>query len=168
MFISSAIVAIPSDNNKPLNEETNIYEAIPYQKINNQYANGYTVNKWASEILLHEAYNRFNLPITVFRPSMILAHRQYETQFNIAEVFTRLLLNIINTKMAPKSFYQSDSNISPYYNGLAVDFVVAAIIKLSKNHHHQLTYNMVNPQNDKVSLDTIVDWLINSGINIKK
>lgn len=27
---------------------------------------------------------------------------------------------------------------------------------------------MVNPQDDKVSLDTIIDWLINSGINNKK
>ncbi|HGJ5863023.1 thioester reductase domain-containing protein [Arsenophonus nasoniae] len=169
IFISSIIVAIPSDNTKPLNEDANICEAIPYQEINNQYANGYAISKWASEILLYEAYNRFKLPVTIFRPSMMLAHRLYDTEFNITDVFTRLLLSIINTKIAPKSFYQSNSNLSPHYNGLAVDFVVSSIIKLSKNNHNQrLTFNMVNPQNDKVSLDTIIDWLINSGINIKK
>lgn len=169
VFISSIIVAIPSDNTKPLNEDANIGEAIPYQEINNQYANGYAISKWASEILLYEAYHRFKLPVTIFRPSMILAHRLYDTEFNITDVFTRLLLSIINTKIAPKSFYQSNSNLSPHYNGLAVDFVVSSIIKLSKNNHNQrLTFNMVNPQNDKVSLDTIIDWLINSGINIKK
>ncbi|WGL97455.1 thioester reductase domain-containing protein [Arsenophonus sp. aPb] len=169
VFISSIIVVIPSDNNKPLSEDDNICEAIPYQEINNQYANGYAISKWASEILLHEANNHFKLPVTVFRPSMILAHRQYATELNINDVFTRLLLSIINTKIAPKSFYQSNSNQSPHYNGLAVDFVVSSIIKLAKNNHNQrLTFNMVNPQNDKVSLDTIIDWLINSGINIKK
>lgn len=169
VFISSVIVAIPSDNNKPLNEDDNICDAIPYQEIYNQYANGYAISKWASEILLHEAYNRFKLPVTIFRPSMILAHRQYATELNIIDVFTRLLLSIVNTKIAPKSFYQSNSNLSPHYNGLAVDFVVSSIIKLSKNNdNQQLTFNMVNPQNDKVSLDTIIDWLINSGINIKK
>ncbi|HGJ5898872.1 thioester reductase domain-containing protein [Arsenophonus apicola] len=169
VFISSVIVAIPSDNNKPLNEDDNICDAIPYQEIYNQYSNGYAISKWASEILLHEAYNRFKLPVTIFRPSMILAHRQYATELNIIDVFNRLLLSIVNTKIAPKSFYQSYSNLSPHYNGLAVDFVVSSIIKLSKNNdNQQLTFNMVNPQNDKVSLDTIIDWLINSGINIKK
>lgn len=168
IFISSVIVALPY-NNKPLSEEANICEAIPYQEINNQYANGYAISKWAAEILLHDAYNRFNLPVIVFRPSMILAHRQYATQLNITDVFSRLLLSIINTKIAPKSFYHSGSDLSPHYNGLAVDFVASSIIKLSKNYDQQrLTFNMVNPQNDKVSLDTIIDWLINSDFNIKK
>lgn len=168
IFISSVIVAIPSHNNKPLNEDDNICDAIPFQEINNQYANGYAISKWASEILLHEAYDRFKLPVTVFRPSMILAHRQYATELNITDVFTRLLLSIINTKIAPQSFYQSNSHHSPHYNGLAVDSVVSSIIKLSKNNDNQrLIFNMVNPQNDKVSLDTIIEWLINSGINIK-
>ncbi|RXK32980.1 hypothetical protein BBD39_09395 [Arsenophonus endosymbiont of Bemisia tabaci Asia II 3] len=40
VFISSVIVALPY-NNKPLSEEANICEVIPYQEINNQYANGY-------------------------------------------------------------------------------------------------------------------------------
>lgn len=104
VFISSAIVALPCNNNDPLKEDINIREAIPYQSINDQYANGYTISKWAAEILLQEAYSRFKLPVTIFRPNMILAHRQYATELNITDVFTRLS-TIINTKVALKSFY---------------------------------------------------------------
>jgi thioester reductase domain len=164
VFMSSIAVAAASQ----LDEYSDIRTSIPSQKINSDYANGYAISKWACEVLLKEANEKYSLPVTVFRSSMILAHSIYNEQININDMFTRLLLSLIQSEIAPKSFYKQYSNIKPHYDGLPVDFTVSAIISLSKENNHHLTYNLVNPHDDGISLDTIVDWIIESGVDIKK
>lgn len=100
---------------------------------------------------------------------MILAHSHYEGQLNVPDMFTRLIASMINTGMAPASFYQPDEQQLPHYDGLPVDFTAASIVTLANNNvDRYLTYNLVNPHRDGISLDTIVDWLIDSGLNIDR
>lgn len=165
IFMSSIAVAATSH----LDEYSDIRVSLPNQKINADYASGYAISKWASEVLLKEAHEKYSLPVTVFRSSMILAHSKYDEQININDMFTRLLLSVVKSKIAPRSFYKQSLNFKPHYDGLPVDFTVTAILALSKdNHDNHLTYNLVNPHDDGISLDTIVDWAIESGIIINK
>lgn len=83
-------------------------------------------------------------------------------------MFTRLLLSVTQSGIAPKSFYKQYSDIKPHYDGLPVDFTASVIVALSEENNYHLTYNLVNPHDDGISLDTIVDWVIESGIDIKK
>ncbi|WP_304116534.1 hypothetical protein [Mycolicibacterium bacteremicum] len=53
--------------------------------------------------------------------------------------------------------------------GLPADFVAAAITELgSKFERDYHSYNIVNPHEDAVSLDVIVDWLIDAGEDIQR
>jgi fatty acid CoA ligase FadD9 len=47
--------------------------------------------------------------VAVFRSDMILAHRRYVGQVNVVDNFTRLLLSLLATGIAPGSFYQTDA-----------------------------------------------------------
>lgn len=165
VFMSSIAVGAQTK----LDEYADIRTAIPHQNITSDYASGYAISKWAGEILLKEAHDVCGLPVTIFRSSMILAHSHYEGQLNVPDMFTRLIASMINTGMAPASFYQPDEQQLPHYDGLPVDFTAASIVTLANNNvDRYLTYNLVNPHRDGISLDTIVDWLIDSGLNIDR
>ncbi|KAA6171606.1 hypothetical protein F3K50_17200 [Pseudomonas marginalis] len=71
--------------------------------LDDTYAAGYALSKWASEVLLREAHSHYGLPVTTFRSSMILAHSKYPGQLNVPDMFTRLLLSIALTGIAPSS-----------------------------------------------------------------
>jgi fatty acid CoA ligase FadD9 len=98
---------------------------------------------------------------------MILAHTRYTGQLNMPDLFTRLILSVIATGLAPASFYTTDpagGRQRAHYNGLPVDFVAEAITTLGE----QVTtgfhsFDVMNPHDDGVSLDTFVDWLIDAG-----
>jgi len=66
--------------------------------------NGYGNSKWASEVLLREAHDLNGLPVSVFRCDMILAETNYLGQLNVPDMFTRLLLSLVATGIAPGSF----------------------------------------------------------------
>ena len=92
---------------------------------------GYADSKWAAEQLLHSAHRRFGLPVNVFRGDMMLAHRRYQQQINVPDIFTRLLYSVIMTGLAPASFYRLEPDGSrprAHYDGLPVDFIAAAIV----------------------------------------
>jgi fatty acid CoA ligase FadD9 len=109
---------------------------------------------------------------TVFRSDMILAHSRYAGQLNVPDMFTRLLLSIITTGIAPASFYREDTQDigrRAHYDGLPVDFLAEAVDTLgARNSAEYLTYNMVNPHDDGISLDTFVDWLTDAGHPIRR
>ncbi len=169
-FMSSIAVATPSDNDPALDEYSDIRQSLAYQSVDNSYANGYSLSKWAGEVLLREAHELYGLPVTVFRSSMILAHRDYRGQINVPDMFSRLLSSIINAKSAPLSFYKKSGDTPrPHYDGLPVDFISNAIINLStENSNEYITYNLVNHHDDGISLDIIVDWLQTFGFDIKR
>lgn len=148
-------------------EDGDIRELSPVRTIDDNYANGYGNSKWAGEVLLREANDLCGLPVSVFRSDMILAHSRFGGQLNVPDIFTRLLLSIVTTGLAPFSFYRTDQDGNrqrAHYDGLPADFVAEAIATLGTESVTGLrTFDVVNPHDDGISLDTFVDWLIESG-----
>src|SRR6202012_6153094 len=101
----------------------------PTRKINDSYANGYGNSKWAGEVLLREANDLCGLPVAVFRCDMILADTSYAGQLNVPDMFTRLMLSLVATGIAPGSFYELDGDVHrqrAHYDGLPVEFIAEA------------------------------------------
>ncbi|MEU5777293.1 thioester reductase domain-containing protein [Streptomyces venezuelae] len=169
-YISSVGVA---DSCRPaLDEDTDVRVALPALSVDDGYANGYATSKWAGEVLLREAHDLCGLPVTAFRSSMILAHSRYGGQLNVTDVFSRLLFSVLATGIAPRSFYRADGERA-HYDGLPVDFTAAAMVALGGGGTSGIpsgyrTFSLVNPNDDGVSLDAIVDWLAQDGHAIER
>jgi fatty acid CoA ligase FadD9 len=153
-------------------EDADIRQMCPTRKLDDSYANGYGTSKWAGEVLLREAHDAFGLPVAVFRCDMILADTRYHGQLNLPDMFTRLMLSLVATELAPVSFYQLDSSgrrQRAHYDGLPVDFIAEAICVLGGNlvKGHE-TYHVMNPHDDGIGLDEYVDWLIDAGYGIRR
>ncbi|HEY0228791.1 MAG TPA: carboxylic acid reductase, partial [Mycobacterium sp.] len=153
-----------------VDEDTDIRRSVPACAVNETYANGYGISKWAGEVLMREAHDVCGLPIAVFRPGMILADSRYAGQLNVPDIFTRLLFSLVATGVAPRSFYRGgDPSRRPHYEGLPVDFLAQAIAAIGPQHGTSFdTYNTTNPHDDGISLDTFVDWMIDEGYAIEK
>ncbi|MEV4599194.1 carboxylic acid reductase [Amycolatopsis sp. NPDC049253] len=160
-------VAVVSDQASSADEVSDIRVTSPVRVLDDGYANGYATSKWAGEVLLREANDAFGLPVATFRSDMILAHSRYSGQLNVPDMFTRLLLSLIVTGIAPGSFYRSPA--PAHYDGLPADFTAEAITTLgTQATEGYRTYNVLNPHEDGVSLDTYVDWLVAAGYPIKR
>lgn len=148
-------------------ETSDIRRSCPERLVRDEYANGYANTKWASEVLLRGAHERFELPVTVFRSNLLLAHRTYRGQLNVPDMLTRLILSVLLTGIAPVSFYRPNpdgSRKQVHFDGLPVDFVAEAVARIRADGPIFTTYNLVNPHTvDGVSLDTLVDWLAERG-----
>lgn len=170
-YISTVAVAMLPDRSF-VEESADIRQAIAVRSLDDSYANGYATSKWAAEVLLREAHDLCGLPIAVFRPDMILAHRRYPGQLNVPDRFTRLLLSVLATGLAPRSFYALDQRGNrqrAHYNGLPVDFTAAAITALGERVTAGFaTYHALNAHDDGISLDQFVDWLIERGYPITR
>ncbi|MGE3691718.1 MAG: carboxylic acid reductase [Novosphingobium sp.] len=155
-----------------VDEDGDIRETVPECDLDDSYANGYGVSKWASEVLLREAHDLTGLPVSVFRPGMILAHSRYAGQLNVPDMFTRLLYSLAVTGIAPGTFYAHDlSQGRPLgrYEGFTVDFLadaITAIGALGKQGFY--SYNLASPHNTGSSLDDFVDWMIEAGCAIRR
>ncbi|WP_155767113.1 thioester reductase domain-containing protein, partial [Mycobacterium colombiense] len=140
--------------------------------IDGGYANGYGNSKWAGEVLLREANDLCGLPVSVFRSDMILADTTYAGQLNVTDIFTRMILSVVATGTAPKSFYQLDADgnrQNAHFDGLPVEFVAEAIAKLGAQVMDGFeTYHVMNPHDDGIGLDEYVDWLIEAGYPIER
>lgn len=151
-----------------VDEDTDIRRSVPACTVDDGYANGYGISKWAGEVLMREAHDLCGVPIAVFRPGMILADSRYAGQLNVPDIFTRLLFSLVATGVAPRSFYRGDG-ARPHYEGLPVDFLADAIAATGPRHGTGFdTYNTTNPHDDGVSLDTFVDWIVEAGYPIEK
>ena len=169
-YVSTVAVAFSGDD--VFGEDVDIRTAIAVRKIDDTYANGYANSKWAGEVLMREAHDLCGLPGAVFRCDMILAHRRYAGQLNVTDLFTRLMLSLVATGIAPRSFHEFDGRTDgarAHYDGLPVDFIAEAIATLGANATDGFhTYNAVNPHDDGISLDQFVDWLIAAGNPIQR
>ncbi|WP_103535574.1 carboxylic acid reductase [Streptomyces sp. SM11] len=165
-YVSTVAAAMLPDGSF-LDETADVRTASPVRPLDDSDANGYATSKWAGEVLLREAHERTGLPVTVFRPDMILAHSSLPGGLNLTDRFSRLLLSVLTTGMAPRSFYRLDRDGGrrrAHYSGLPVDFTAAAITSLSAgNEDGYVTYNTVNAHDDGISWDEFVDWLIDAG-----
>ena len=156
-------------------EDADIREISATRKINDGYANGYGNSKWAGEVLLREAHDLCGLPVAVFRCDMILADTTYSGQLNLPDMFTRLMLSVVATGVAPRSFYElpedgADGNRQrAHYDGLPVEFIAAAISDLGAQAvDGYQTYHVMNPYDDGIGLDEYIDWLVEAGYSIER
>jgi fatty acid CoA ligase FadD9 len=153
-------------------EDADIRVISPTRKIDDSYANGYGNSKWAGEVLLREAHDLAGLPVAVFRCDMILADGRYQGQLNVPDMFTRLMLSLVATNIAPASFYELDKDGDrqrAHYDGLPVDFIAEAIATLGAQPGTGFeTFHVMNPYDDGIGLDEYVDWLIDAGYPIQR
>ena len=157
-------------------EDADIRQISPTRKIDDNYANGYANSKWAGEVLLREANDLCGLPVSVFRCDMIMADTTYAGQINVPDMFTRMMLSLVATGIAPGSFYELDADGKrqrAHFEGLPVEFIADAISTISahliaKGSASLETYHVMNPYDDGISMDTFVDWLIEAGYPITR
>lgn len=153
-------------------EDADVRQSSATRVVNDNYANGYGNSKWAGEVLLREAHDLSGLPVQVFRCDMILAEPKYAGQLNVPDMFTRLMLSLVATGIAPGSFYELDAaghRQRAHYDGLPVDFIADAISTLGAHHTHGFeTFHVMNPHDDGVGLDEFVDWLVEAGYPIDR
>jgi fatty acid CoA ligase FadD9 len=153
-------------------EEADVRQMSPTRKISDGYANGYGNSKWGGEVLLREAHDLCGLPVSVFRCDMILADTSYAGQLNVPDMFTRMMLSLVATGIAPYSFYELDANGNrqrSHYDGLPVEFIADAMSTLGVNVVAGYeTYHVMNPYDDGISMDTYVDWLVEAGYPIAR
>lgn len=173
-YLSTVAVAAGVEN---FVENGDIRKESPARSVDESYANGYGTSKWAGEVILRNAFDLFGLPVTVFRSDMILAHSTWTGQLNVPDVFTRLVLSVAATGIAPKSFYRTDTDAPnddagrprAHYDGLPADFSAAAITALGgESTSGYTTYDVLNPHDDGISLDTFVDWMVEAGRKIER
>ncbi len=153
-------------------EDADIRVISPTRKVDDSYANGYANSKWAGEVLLREAHDLCGLPVAVFRCDMILVDTKYAGQLNVPDMFTRMMLSLVATGIAPGSFYETAKDGKrqrAHYDGLPVDFIAEAISTLGQQVVDGFeTYHVMNPYDDGIGLDEYVDWLIEAGYSIQR
>lgn len=158
--ISTMAVAMHHDG---VDEDAAIRVVAPLWPISEAYADGYAASKWAAEALLADAHARFGLPVANFRSNMILAHSQYRGQLNVPDMFTRWILSLALTRLAPESFYAGDS-ARAHYEGLPVDFIAAAVVAIGEARREGYhNFHVLNPHDDGVSMDSFVGWIGDEG-----
>ncbi|HEX5143726.1 MAG TPA: carboxylic acid reductase [Mycobacterium sp.] len=153
-------------------EDGDIRFISPTRKVDDTYANGYGNSKWAGEVLLREAHDLCGMPVSVFRCDMILADTTYAGQLNLPDMFTRMMLSLVASGVAPGSFYELDADGNPqrsHYDGLPVEFIAEAISTLGAYVQEGFeTYHVMNPYDDGISMDTYVDWLVEAGYPVAR
>ncbi|MBB5164118.1 carboxylic acid reductase [Mycobacterium sp. AZCC_0083] len=151
-------------------EVSDVRQMSATRSIDDGYANGYGNSKWGGEVLLREAHDLAGLPVSVFRCDMIMADTTYAGQLNVPDMFTRMMLSLVATGVAPNSFYELDAGGSrqrAHFDGLPVEFIADAISTLGANVIDGYeTYHVMNPYDDGISMDTFADWLIEAGYPI--
>jgi fatty acid CoA ligase FadD9 len=171
-YVSS--MAVPATNRGLTleSEDADVRVFAPAMPLSNAYAMGYAASKWAGEILLRDANERFGLPVNVFRADMILPHSRYRGQINVPDMFTRLLLSIVATGLAPVSFYEREGGERPkaHYDGLPVDFLAGAMRQIGQVSATGFnTFNSINMHyDDGISLDSFVDWIRSAGYRVDR
>lgn len=165
-YVSTVAAADPASL---ADEQADVRSSGPIRPLHAGYASGYATSKWAGEVLLRDAHATCGLPVTVLRPSMILAHSAFPGQLNASDMFTRLVISLAVTGLAPRSFYRAGAEgAAAHYDGLPVDFVAAAVAGLGNRAAGYTTYHVVNPHDDGISLDTVVDWLTEAGYPMRR
>jgi fatty acid CoA ligase FadD9 len=153
-------------------EDADIRVISATRQVDDSYANGYGNSKWAGEVLLRAAHDLCGLPVSVFRCDMILADTTYAGQLNLPDMFTRLMLSLVATGIAPGSFYEVDAEGDrqrAHYDGLPVEFIAEAISTLGERVVDGFeTYHVMNPYDDGIGLDEYVDWLIEAGYPVAR
>ena len=158
----------PADNT----EDADVRVVSATRAVDDSYANGYGNSKWGGEVLLREANEHYGLPASVFRCDMILADTTYAGQLNLPDMFTRMMLSLVATGVAPQSFYQLGADGGrqrAHYDGLPVEFIAEAISTIGADVRTGFeTFHVMNPYDDGIGMDEFVDWLVEAGYPIRR
>jgi amino acid adenylation domain-containing protein/thioester reductase-like protein len=156
-------------------EDADIRAISPTRTNDGSFTNGYGNSKWAGEVLLREANDLCGLPVAVFRCDMILADTTYAGQLNVSDLFTRMVLSLLITGIAPASFYRLDADGNrqrAHFDALPVEFIAEAVATLGARVGTALagfqTYHVMNPHDDGIGADEYIDWLIEAGYPIQR
>ncbi|WP_139329526.1 non-ribosomal peptide synthetase, partial [Mycobacterium sp. IS-2888] len=153
-------------------EDADIRVISPTRTMDGSYANGYGISKWAGEVLLREANDLCGLPVAVFRCDMVMADTTYVGQLNESDLFSRMVLSVVATGIAPRSVYRLDADGNrqrAHFDGLPVGFVAESIATLGAQVVDGFeTYHVMNPHDDGIGFDEFVDWLIEAGYPIER
>jgi amino acid adenylation domain-containing protein/thioester reductase-like protein len=153
-------------------EDADIRVVSPSRINDGSYVNGYGNSKWAGEVLLREAHDLCGLPVGAFRCDMILADTSYGGQLNVSDMFTRMVLSLLASGVAPASFYRLDAEGNrqrAHFDGLPVEFVAESIATLGADVVDGFeTYHVMNPHDDGIGFDQFVDWVIEAGYPIER
>jgi fatty acid CoA ligase FadD9 len=153
-------------------EDADIRQISATREVHDGYANGYGNSKWAGEVLLREANDLCGLPVAVFRCDMILADTTYAGQLNVPDMFTRMMLSLVASGIAPASFYEPDADGNrqrAHYDGLPVEFIAEAVSTLGAQSADGFrTFHVMNPYDDGIGMDEFVDWLIDEGCAVQR
>jgi len=110
--------------------------------------------------------------VAVFRCDMILADTTWAGQLNVPDMFTRTILSLAATGIAPGSFYELDGEGNrqrAHYDGLPVEFIAEAVAVLgAQSGDGFATYHVMNPYDDGIGFDEFVDWMISGGCAIQR
>ncbi len=172
-YVSTIGVLAGLERSTPVQEDEDLRALVAERPTEGRYAAGYTGTKWASELLLRDAAEKLGLPVTVFRPTDIMAHGRYRGQVNVPDFFTRLLAGIVYTGVAPRSFYAPGApSQARHFDGEPVDVVARSIAALSVHRSRGLgfeTFHVCNPhRDDGITLDTIVSWIRSAGYRVAR
>jgi fatty acid CoA ligase FadD9 len=168
-FVSTVGVAEGVDRTGLIREEEDAAALWQVRPVDSGYAVGYGGTKWAGELLARDLEARTGVPVSVFRPSMIMPPRSYAGQINADDLLTRLLQSLVLTGVAPGSFY-ADPGTPHHFDGLPVDVVAGdiAAVALATSAGYA-TYHVVDGHvDDGISLDTFVDWIQRAGYPMKR
>jgi fatty acid CoA ligase FadD9 len=172
VYVSTIAVGAGLTDSHNFNEDADVRVVSAIRKVDDSYANGYGNSKWGGEVLLREANQQFGLPASVFRCDMILADTTYAGQLNLPDMFTRMMLSLVATGVAPYSFYELGADGKrqrAHYDGLPVEFIAEAISTLGVNVREGFeTYHVMNPYDDGIGMDEFVDWLVDAGYPIRR
>ncbi|AUC61669.1 Malonyl CoA-acyl carrier protein transacylase [Cyanobacterium sp. HL-69] len=109
---------------------------------------GYAQTKYVAEELLQQAQKR-GLPVTVFRPSNIINHRESDPNI-VTEFIPRMFQGCLQLNLFPR--------INAIVNLVPVDYVSRMIVHLSKeSSFFNQTFNIVNPK--PAYFSDILQWL---------
>jgi fatty acid CoA ligase FadD9 len=171
VYVSTIAVGAGLADSHNFNEDADVRVVSATRAVDDSYANGYGNSKWGGEVLLREANQQFGLPASVFRCDMILADTTYAGQLNLPDMFTRMMLSLVATGVAPYSFYELGADGErqrAHYDGLPVEFIAEAISTLGVNVRKGFeTYHVMNPYDDGIGMDEFVDWLVDAGYPIR-
>ncbi|MCX4695658.1 carboxylic acid reductase [Streptomyces sp. NBC_01408] len=161
-------LAVTSGLGEAAHEDADIRAASPERLLQSGYAHGYTASKWASEVLLRNCHAEFGVPVTVFRPGLVMAHTRYAGQLNVADLFTRFLFSLITTGLAPGSL-RDGRNERDQLDGLPVDSVAQAVAAIGMQASDGYrTYNMLSPRDGGIVLNDLVDALGEAGFELTR
>ncbi|WP_374772232.1 thioester reductase domain-containing protein [Streptomyces sp. NBC_01310] len=167
-FTYVSTLAVASGLGEAAHEDADIRDASPQRLLQNRYAHGYAASKWAGEVLLRHCQEAFGVPVTVFRPGLIMAHPRYAGQLGTEDLFTRFLLSLITTGLAPSSLPDRRDD-GDQFDGLPVDFVAQAIAAIGPQPTEGCrTYNMLSPRGGGITLNHVIDAIGEAGVELTR